>query len=214
MAADEEQVEDLKKWWSENGKGLLAGLAVGLAAVVGWSSWQTWQRTQSELASVRYELIVNNAAAGDHAQARSQAEALVGEFPDSPYASLASLFAARAAVEADDPDDAKRHLEWVVEHAPFPELVPVARLRLARLMLDANDYDGALAELAEIDSAPFRIRVAELQGDVQRARGDHASARESYETVLADESLSLPAQARIRIKLDDLGEFTSPPPSS
>ena len=71
MAADEEQVEDLKKWWSENGKGLLAGLAVGLAAVVGWSSWQTWQRTQAELASVRYEQIVSEAVAGNHAQTLS-----------------------------------------------------------------------------------------------------------------------------------------------
>ena len=214
VAADEEQVEELKKWWSENGKGVLAGLVVGLAGVFGWSSWQTWQRTQAELASVRYEQIVSEAAAGNHEQALSQAEALIGEFPDSAYASLASLVAARTAVETNDPDAAKRHLEWVIEHAPFSELVPVARLRLARLILDANDYSGALAELAEIDSAPFRTRVVELQGDIQRDRGDRGVARESYEAVLADESLSLPARARVRMKLDDLGEFTSPPPSS
>ena len=214
VAADEEQVEELKKWWSENGKGVLAGLVVGLAAVFGWSSWQTWQRTQAELASVRYEQIVSEAAAGNHEQALSQAEALIGEFPDSAYASLASLVAARTAVETNDPDAAKRHLEWVIEHASFSELVPVARLRLARLILDANDYSGALAELAEIDSAPFRTRVVELQGDIQRDRGDRGVARESYEAVLADESLSLPARARVRMKLDDLGEFTSPPPSS
>lgn len=214
MAVEEEQIEELKKWWSENGKGVLVGLAVGLSAVFGWSSWQTWQRTQAELASVRYEQIVGEAVAGNHAQALSQAEGLIDEFPDSAYASLASLFAARAALETNDPDAAKRHLAWVVEHAPFPEFVPIARLRLARLILDANDYNGALAELAKIDSAPFRTRVAELRGDVQRARGDHDAARESYEAVLADESLSLPARARVRVKLDDLGEFTSPPPSS
>ena len=210
MAADEEQVEELKKWWSENGKGVLAGLAVGLAAVFGWSSWQTWNRTQAELASVRYEQLAGTAAAGNHREALSQAAGLVAEFPDSAYASFASLLAARAAVETNDPDAAKRHLEWAVEHTPFPELVPVARLRLARLMLDAGEYGGALAELAKIDSAPFRTRVSELRGDVQRARGDSAAARESYEAVLAGEALSPPARIRVRIKLDDLGEFTSP----
>ena len=213
MAGDEEQVEALKKWWSESGKGVVAGLGIGLAGVLGWSSWQTWQRNQAELASVRYEQLVADAAAGRHDQALAQAEALAGEFPDSAYASLASLIAARAAVQANDPGKAKRHLEWVVEHAPFPELVPVARLRLARLMLDARDYDGAMAELGRIDSAPFRGGVRELQGDVHRSRGDHAAARDAYEKVLAEAALSSSTRARVRMKLDDLGELTFPPSS-
>ena len=213
MAGEEEQIESLKKWWSENGKGLLAGLGIGLAAVVGWSSWQTWQRNQAELASVRYEQLVADAAADRHDEALAQAEALVGEFPDSAYASLASLIAARAAVRANDPGEAKRHLEWAVEHAPFPELVPVAKLRLARLKLDARDYDGAMVELDGIESAPFRGGVTELQGDVHRARGDHAAARDAYEQVLADAQLPPSTRIRVRMKLDDLGEFTFPPSS-
>ena len=213
MAGDEEQVEALKKWWSENGKGVLAGLGIGLAAVLGWSSWQTWQRSQVELASVRFEQLVNDATAGNHEQALSQADALAGEFPDSTYASLASLIAARAAVQSNDPAKAKQHLEWVVEHAPFPEFVPIARLRLARLMVDARDYDGALAELGRIDAAPFHGPVKELQGDVHHARGDRAAARESYETVLADAELSPSTRIRVRMKLDDLGALAFSPSS-
>ena len=49
MAGEEQELETLKKWWSENGKSLLAGLGIGLVAVAGWTSWQTWQRTQAEL---------------------------------------------------------------------------------------------------------------------------------------------------------------------
>ena len=213
MAGEEEQVEALKKWWSENGKSTLAGLGIGLAAVLGWQSWQTWERSQAELASERYQQLVDDATADRHAQALSGAEALTGEFPDSAYASFASLIAARAAVQTGAPDEAKRHLQWVVEHAAFPELVPIARLRLARLMLEAREYDGALAELGTIESAPFRGRVKELQGDVHHARGDSAAARESYETVLADAELAPSTRVRIRMKLDDLGEYTSPPSS-
>ena len=213
MAGEEEQVEQLKKWWSENGKSVVAGLGIGLAAVAGWTSWQTWQRTQAELASVRYEQLVNDSTAGKHDQALSQAEALVEEFPDSAYASLASLLAARAAVESNDPGGAKRHLEWVVEHAPFPELVPIARIRLARLMIDAREYDAALAELDRVDSAPFDGQVRELRGDIHHARGDRDAARASYETVLAGADLSPSTRMRVRMKLDDLGEFTFPPSS-
>jgi len=213
VAGDEEQVEALKKWWSENGKSVLTGLGVGLAAVVGWSSWQSWHRTQVELASVRYEQLVNDATAGRHEQTLSQAEALAEEFPDSAYASFASLIAARAAVQTNDPGKAKEHLQWVVEHASFPELVPIARLRLARLMIEAREYDGALAELGRIDSTPFHDRVKELQGDIHHARGDRTAARESYETVLVGAELSPSTRIRVRMKLDDLGEFAFPPSS-
>ena len=213
MAGEEEQVESLKKWWSENGKGVLAGLGLGLAAVAGWSSWQTWQRNQADLASVRYEQIIADVAADRHEQALTQAEALVEEFPGSAYASLASLVAARAAVHVNVFEKAKEHLEWVVEHAPFPELVTVARLRLARLKLDTRDYDGAMAELDGIDSPLFHGGVRELQGDVHRARGDHDAARDAYENVLADADLSASTRRRVRMKLDDLGEFTFPPSS-
>lgn len=213
MAGEEEQVEALKKWWSENGKSTLAGLGIGLAAVLGWQSWQTWESSQAELASERYQQLVDDATAERHAEALSGAEALTGEFPDSAYASFASLIAARAAVQTGDPDKAKRHLQWVVEHAAFPELVPIARLRLARLMLEAREYDGALAELGRIESVPFRDRARELQGDIHHARGDSAAARESYETVLADAELSPSTRVRVRMKLDDLGEYTSTPSS-
>ena len=213
MAGEEQELEALKKWWSENGKSLLAGLGIGLAAVAGWTSWQTWQRSQAELASVRYEQLVNDSAAGRHDQALSQAEALTGEFPDSAYASLASLIAARAAVETNDPSRAKQHLEWVVEHAPFPELVPIARIRLARLMINAREYDAARAELDRIDSAPFDGQVRELQGDIHHARGNRDAARTSWETVLSGADLSASTRMRVRMKLDDLGEFNFPPSS-
>ena len=211
MAGDEEQVEALKKWWSENGKGLVAGLAIGLAGVVGWTSWQTWQQTQAETASVRYDQIVNHAADGEHEQVLSSADVLIDEYPGSAYASLTALIAARAAVEANDPDRAQKHLQWVVENASFPELVPIARLRLASLMLDAGEYDAALGELARIDSAAFRTRASELEGDVKRATGDRTAARESYERVLAGETLSPSVRVRVRMKLDDLGELTTAP---
>lgn len=220
MAAEEEQIEELKSWWSEKGKGVVAGVAIGLAGVIGWTSWQSHLHAQAERASLRYQQLVGDALIGaaaardDHARTLARAEALIGEFPDSPYASFASLVAARAAVASNAPGEARRHLQRVVEHAPFPELVPIARLRLARLMLDAGEHDGALAELENVGAGPFRARVAELRGDVQRARGDHAAARRSYGAALSVGRLSRAAVIRLRMKLDDLGALAFPPPSS
>ena len=41
--SEQEQVEDIKKWWKENGRSVIAGLVIGLGGMVGWKSWdQAW----------------------------------------------------------------------------------------------------------------------------------------------------------------------------
>ena len=52
---DEEQIQHLKKWWDENGKSIIGGIAIGLIAIFGWRSWQDYLVTQGENASDLYE---------------------------------------------------------------------------------------------------------------------------------------------------------------
>jgi predicted negative regulator of RcsB-dependent stress response len=39
MRTEEEQVEALKGWWTENGKSLLFMVAIALSAVFAWKTW-------------------------------------------------------------------------------------------------------------------------------------------------------------------------------
>ena len=52
---DEEQDEHLKKWWNENGKSIVGGIALGLIAIFGWRGWQDHLVVQRENASDLYE---------------------------------------------------------------------------------------------------------------------------------------------------------------
>ena len=47
LLTEEEQVEQLKKWWKENGLSIVGGVVVGLALVFGWRSWQHHQLERS-----------------------------------------------------------------------------------------------------------------------------------------------------------------------
>ena len=51
---DDEQAEDIKKWWKENGLSVAAGIALAVAALFGWEYWQKYQITQAESASTLY----------------------------------------------------------------------------------------------------------------------------------------------------------------
>ena len=39
FVTDDEQVERIKKWWSDNGSSVIAGLVIGIGGLVGWRYW-------------------------------------------------------------------------------------------------------------------------------------------------------------------------------
>ena len=48
---EEEQIAQMKDWWQRNGKPLLTGGVLALAAVIGWQGWQNYQANQAQGAS-------------------------------------------------------------------------------------------------------------------------------------------------------------------
>ena len=43
LLSEDEQVEAIKQWLKKNGPGIVAGIAIGLAAIGGWRWWQNYQ---------------------------------------------------------------------------------------------------------------------------------------------------------------------------
>ena len=205
MESEREQVEALRKWWQENGKTTIIGIVVGLSAVFGWTSWQSYQRTQSELASQRYQALVEAAGRDSYQEVEQQTTNLVEDFPDSGYASLASLIAAQSALADQDPEGAKSRLNWVLEKAMNDQIKDIAHLRLARLAMSESQFTGALDHLKAIKDTNFAGLIAEIRGDARVAQGQHQAAREAYQAVIADTGISSDTRSRVQVKLDDLG---------
>ncbi len=209
METDEQQIEEFKKWWKENGRTVVFGLVLGLGGVIGWTTWREYTHSQAELASARYEQLVNTAAQNNHEQALRQADALIEEFPDSGYAPLAALLVAGSAYAQEQTEKARQHLEWVAENAETAALRDVARVRLARLLAAGAQPDAALGHIEALESGGFAAAAAELRADIELARGDTGAARTGYEAAIA-ENLSPDARARVQMKLDDLGRANIP----
>lgn len=198
---DEEQLEALKKWWSENGKSMVGGVVLGLALVGGWRGWQYYVQNQAETAGARYDEMLVAVESRQSERAVQLAEGLRAEFDDTAYASLAALQAAKLKFEAGDRGAAQVQLAWVRANAPDPALRQVATLRLVRVLIDDGDLDAAQRLLDAAPRDAFAPELAELRGDLARARGDLAAARAAYEEALARKSDS---GVLLRMKLDDL----------
>lgn len=198
---EEEQVEAIKKWWSENGKSVVGGVVLGLALVGGWRGWQHYEQNRAETAGARYDEMLVAAEVQRLDQAVQLAEGLRVEFGDTAYASLAALHVAKLKLEAGDPGAAQVQLAWVRTNAPDPGLRQIASLRLARILVDEGELDAAQRILDAAPRDAFAPELAELRGDVARARGDVKAARAAYEEALAGKPGS---SAILRMKLDDL----------
>ena len=199
---EDEQVEALKKWWKENGKSVIGGIVLGAAIIGGWQGWQGWQRSAGEAGSMMYDTLRQAVRSGQIDEAIEQGKRLIGEHGSSAYASFAGLDLARLAYQKGEKSAARGHLEWVADSAPDPTLREVARLRLARLLMDMGETD-ALAAL--LDQAPLQAFAGEfdvLRGDLARVQGDRAAARQAYLDALA---AGVDDAAFVRMKLVDVG---------
>ena len=199
---EDEQVEAIKKWWKENGRSLVIGVVLGLAAIFGWKGWQSYRIAQGEAASNLYITMQNQAAAGNVENALATGKRLLGEHTASVYASFAALRLARISYARGDRAEAAENLNWVVEHAPDDVVADLARVRLARVRVDLDEVDAAAKVLEQVGADFMPGTVAELRGDIARAKGDLAAAREAYVLALASEG---GARGLVKMKLQEIG---------
>ena len=205
-ASEQEQVEAIKEWWKENGRAVILGVALALAAVFGWKTWQNHVRTQATLASNDYQMLLDNLNAGDTRQVTEMGRRIVGDFPNTVYAVLASLSMAQQAVDQNDLDGAAAHLRWAAEHSKLPELKALARVRLARLLIAQGKSDAALQELAGEKLASFTALADETRGDAYLQQGKRSEAYKAYNDALAGYADVPSKQQLLRMKIDDLAD--------
>jgi predicted negative regulator of RcsB-dependent stress response len=211
---DDERVEDLKKWWKENGASILVGIALGLIAIFGWRYWTSYRDAQAETASRSYDAFVAAVAKPDPEAARQRGQAVIADFPKSPYAVLAALRLAKLAVDGGDHAAASQQLEWVIGNARLDEIKDIARLRLARVKFAAGQIAEAEKLLDGATTASLSAEREELKGDWYLAGNQLEKARTAYAAALAASG----GNRLLQLKLDNLASATpetvvpAPPP--
>lgn len=198
---DDERVEDLRKWWKDNGASIVVGIALGLIAIFGWQYWGSYRNAQAEKASQAYDAFV---AAVGKPDASQRGQAVLTDFPKSSYAVLAALRLAKLAMDSGDTATAIQRLEWVIGNAKLDELKDIARLRLAQARFAAGQPTEAQKLLDEVATASLTVEREALKGDFYLAGNDLARARTAYAAALAASN----GNRLLQLKLDNLAAPT------
>jgi len=216
-AAEEENIEALKKWWDENGKPLLFFAIFVIGGYGAWLLWQNSQATDAETASDLYEEVLSLAISEPGLPVTEQESRRILELFDqlkvdysgSVYALYGALFAAQQLVNANDLDAAEDSLQWVLDNQQnglFRQteegLILTTNLRLGRVILAKGESERALNLVNGIDPKAFEAGFAELRGDIYVTMGRIVDARDAY--IAAQQAGS--SNDGLRMKLDDLAD--------
>ncbi len=202
---EQEQLDQLKHFWSRYGN-LITGLLVFvLLAVAAWNGYHYWQRSQASQSAALFDEMSKAVATGDTSLAQRSFSDMKERHPSAAYTQQAALALARQASDKGDTDAAKSALQWVVDKSGDQGYAAIARLRLANLYFDAKDYAQALTLLDGVADEAFAALVADRKGDIFAVQDKRSEAKAAY--LLAYQKLEERAQYRrvVQVKLNALG---------
>jgi predicted negative regulator of RcsB-dependent stress response len=201
---DDEQLEAVKRAFTEYAPWILGGVVLGVGGWFGYQSYRSHENAVALRAAGQFSQMTNALQMEDGKKAMALAQGLIKDYPNSPYADQAQLTAARINIEDAKMADAVAPLTQVVNNSKDTELRQVARLRLARVLIDQGKPDDAIKVLAEGTPGSFAVRYHEIHGDALYAKKDIAGAKAEYTLALASADSNADGAALLQLKLADL----------
>lgn len=212
---DNDELARLKQWWANNGRGLIAGVALGCLIVAGWYGWNWYQARQARQAATLYEQV-SVALKRDKLTAGAQdaIKRLKSDYTGTPYAVAAAMalghYRVKNGVKNNDEGKASSQFAWAAKHARNDGMHDLARAREARALWHEGKAEKALKVLQSNKPAPgFASLYAEIEGDILLAQGKRQRAHAAYEKALAKRSRYAPTR-QLKAKL----QLTTPAEAS
>jgi predicted negative regulator of RcsB-dependent stress response len=206
---EQEQLASIKAWWDRWGNLVLTAVTVVLLAIAAFNGWRWYERHEAGNAGVLYDQFISALDGPDLGRKKELAGTLIERYGRTVYAPLAALQIAKVNLEAGDPGAARAQLRWVIDRSGHPELVQIARLRLAGVLLYEKSHEEALKLLSGDVPESLAASFADRRGDVLMAMGRAEEARAAYQEALDKGGAQHPMRPIIQLKLDAM-----PPPAA
>jgi predicted negative regulator of RcsB-dependent stress response len=202
----QEQLDQLKAFWKQYGNLITWLLVAALGAYAAWTGYLYWQQQRAQGAGGLYEELDRAATAGDGAKVNQALADLKAKYAGTTFAEHGALLAARAAVSRKAPADANAALQWLIQDGKNPDLVAVARLRLAGQLMDDKKYDEALKVVSAEMPPEFAAAAADRRGDILVAQNKKDEAVKAYQEAYKSMPEDLEYRRFIEGKLTVLGQ--------
>lgn len=200
---EQEQLDNLKSFWSRYGNFILTVLILVFGAFALNNGWKWWQGRQANESVVVYERLDAAIKQGDLELMGQIQNTLTEDHAGSPYAQRGALLAAKAYFDKGQLNEAKSALQWAVDEAKLDEYSATARLMLSAILIEQSEFDAAKETLSKVPTG-FEGLFHDRLGDLALVQKDVAAARKEYELALSTIQADSPWKQVIERKISAL----------
>ena len=202
---EQEQLDELKHFWSKYGNRISTVAIAVLVCVAGWNGYHYWQRSQAAQAAGMFDEVTRYASLGSIEKTERAFNDMKDRYPRTTYTHQAGLALAKLAADAGKLDVAKVALQWVADKSGDEGYAAVAHLRLANIYLDAKQYPESVKAIDSIKSDAFAPLVADRRGDLLLLQGQREPAKQSYLSAYKKFDERSEYRRLVQVKLSALG---------
>ncbi|WP_438951341.1 YfgM family protein [Porticoccus sp.] len=185
--SDEEQLDNFKRWFKENGLSTVVVVVLAAGGYFGWDFWKSYSEKTAQSASIIYQQMMDTAMVdpgeslndSQKDQVSELAVQLKNDYSRTQYARYGAMLLARLAAEEGDLEVAAEQLEWALKGAD-EGLSLVIKLRLARIEVAQGNIDAGIEMLNVKDPKTMNSAYAEARGDFYLMKGDREAAHTAY----------------------------------
>ncbi len=206
--SEKEQLEEMRAWWSENGRYVITGVVLGVAIIFGWNQWRSSIQTSRIEASNLFEEVMFAVGDGDTDTAEAAAGNIYDNYEQTVYPDQTRLAMARLYMDKGRDQDAADVLRELIVVGDENEIQLVGRLRLAKVLLYQNKPDEVVELLKDLGESGFSARYSEVLGDAYAAQGNFAEAQTAYLAALTEnQAMRTVDNTLVQLKLNDLPDL-------
>lgn len=207
---EQEQLEQIKHFWSKWGGLISTLLIIILGGITAWNGYQYWQNRQSTQAAVLFDTLESAIQSGDVARIDLAFADLQQKYSATTLAAQAGLLVGKTRIDRADIEGAKKSLQWVADSAADEGLKALARLRLAAVLMNEKLFDQALVQLSASFPPDFDAVIADRKGDIYVLQEKTKEAIEQYTIAYQTLNDSLDYRRLVEVKLNALGVNPEP----
>lgn len=204
--SEHDDVEKLKNWWKSYGNSLIFGILLGVGILFGNKYWDQYKTDQSAAASDLYEELLVNINLNKAAEIKRAGGKIISDYKSTPYSGMAALLLARVSYQKNDIVSAQSQLQWAIDNATVEAVRHIARLRLARIMMEQKKTDEAnrlVSSVNKQDMAGYKMEYFEVLGDIYMLKGNANAAKQAYQNALASATKQDGYRQILSMKLDN-----------